>query len=150
VTAATLGNTTQMVQTLQAETREYLRDHYKTRVWALRPKRINDICYSDTFFSSTVSIRGYKCFQMFAFKHSKFNVIKLMRREAQAPEAYKDLIREHGAPNRTVTDNAKVLTGHKWTSINRRYCIESGFTVPHHQHQNYSEGEGGNFKFAML
>jgi len=73
VTKATLGNTTQMVQTLQAETQEYLRDHYKTRVWALRPKRINDICYSDTFFSSTVSIRGYKCFQMFAFKHSKFN-----------------------------------------------------------------------------
>jgi len=134
VTKATLGNTTQMVQTLQAETREYLRDHYKTRVWALRPKRINDICYSDTFFSSTVSIRGYKCFQMFAFKHSKFNVIKLMRCEAQAPEAYEDLIREHGAPNRTVTDNAKVLTGHKWTSINRCYCIESGFTVSHHQH----------------
>jgi len=73
-----------------------------------------------------------------------------MRREAQAPKAYEDLICEHGAPNRTVTDNAKVLTGHKWTSINRRYCIESGFTVPHHQHQNYSEGEGGNFKFAML
>jgi len=42
---------------------------------------------------------------MFAFKHSKFNVIKLMRREAQAPEAYEDLIREHGAPNHTVTDN---------------------------------------------
>jgi hypothetical protein len=30
VTEATLGNTTQMVQTLQTETREYLQDHYKT------------------------------------------------------------------------------------------------------------------------
>ena len=29
VTEATLSNTTQMVQTLQAETREYMRDHYK-------------------------------------------------------------------------------------------------------------------------
>ena len=35
-TQATLENTTQMVQTLQAESREYLRDYYKTRVWSLR------------------------------------------------------------------------------------------------------------------
>jgi len=42
-----------------------------------------------------------------------------------------------------------VLTGHKWTSINHRYCIESGFTVPHHQHQNYSEGEGSNFNLSV-
>jgi len=150
VVKATIDNTTQMVQTLQAETREYLRDHYKTRVWALRPRRINDVCFSDTFFSSIVSVRGYKCFQLFAFKDSKVNVIKLMRKESQAPEAYEDIIRQYGAPNKTVTDNAKVLTGTKWTTINRRYCIESGFTVPHHQHQNFSEGEGGNFKFALI
>ena len=150
VTGKTLANTTQMVQTLQAETREYLRDHYKTRVWALRPRRINDVCYSDTFFAAVLSIRGFKCFQLFAFKKSKLNVFKLMKREANAPEAYEDVIREFGAPNKTVTDNAQVLTGTKWTSINRRYCIESGYTVPHHQHQNFSEGEGGNFKFAIL
>ena len=87
---------------------------------------------------------------MFAFKRSKCDAIKLMKREAQAPEAHEDVIRELGDPNRTVTDNAKVLTGHKWTSINHHYCIESGLTVPHHQHQNYSEGEGGNFKFVLL
>ena len=52
VTKTTLINTTQMVQTLQAETREYMRDHYKTRVWALRPHRINEVMYSDTFFAS--------------------------------------------------------------------------------------------------
>jgi hypothetical protein len=87
-----------MVQTLQAETREYLRDHYKTRVWALRPRRINDVCYSDTFFAAVLSIRGFKCFQLFAFKKSKLNVFKLMKREANAPEAYEDVIREFGAP----------------------------------------------------
>ena len=37
VTRQTIQNTTQLVQTLQAETREYMRDHYKTRVWALHP-----------------------------------------------------------------------------------------------------------------
>ena len=66
-----------------------------------------------------------------------------------APEAYLDVIREHRAPNKTVTDNAQVLTSNRWTNINRQYCIATGLTVPHHQHQNYSEGQGGNFKFAL-
>ena len=137
-----MANTTQMVQTLQSETREYMRDHYKTHVWALRPKHINDTLYSDTFFSSIPSIGGYKCFQLFAYKASAYVVIQLMRRKSQAHESYEDVIRHHGAPNSTgVTDNAKELVGHKWTSINRKYCIESGFSVPHHQHQNYAEGK---------
>ena len=32
VTRSTLANTTQMVKTLQVESRKYLRDYYKTRV----------------------------------------------------------------------------------------------------------------------
>ena len=107
-TSATLNNTTQLVQSLQAETREYMRDYYKTRVWALKPNRINDVLYSDTFFSSILSIRKFRCFQLFAFKKTKLTTIRLMRRESQAPEAYEDVIREIGAPNRTVTDNAQV------------------------------------------
>ena len=149
-TRTTLKNTTQMVQTLQTESREYLRDYYKTRVWALRPYRINDVMYSDTFFSSVPSIRGFKCFQLFALKSSKFTKSKLMRRESQAPDMYEDIIREYGAPNKMVTDNAKVCTGKRWTEINRKYCIATGLSVPHHQHQNYCEGEGGNLKFKLL
>ena len=88
VTKATLAHNTNMVQTLQAETREYMRNHYKTRVWVLRPRRIDDVMYSDIFFSNITSIRGYKCFQIFAYKYSKFEWIELMKREANAPEAY--------------------------------------------------------------
>jgi outer membrane lipopolysaccharide assembly protein LptE/RlpB len=62
ITSATLNNTTQLVQTVQSETREYMRDYYKTRVWALKPNRLNDVLYSDKFFSSVASIRSYKCF----------------------------------------------------------------------------------------
>ena len=123
-----------------------MRDHYKTRVWALRPHRIDDVMYSNTFFSSVCFIRGFKCFQLFAFKVSKFERLTLMRREAQAPEIYEDYIRTVGAPNKTVTDNAKVLTGNRWTYINHKYCIETDLMVPHHQHQNYSEGVGGYIK----
>ena len=58
----TLANTSQLVQKLESETKEYIQDHYKIRVWAPRPHRINDVLYTDTFFSSVPSIRGYKCF----------------------------------------------------------------------------------------
>ena len=75
ITIDTLNHTTNMVQTMESETRDYMRDHYKTRVWSLRPKRINDVCYSDTFFSSVPSIRKFKCFQMFVFKQSAFEYV---------------------------------------------------------------------------
>ena len=73
-----------------------------------------------------------------------------MRRESQAPEAYEDVIRHIGAPNRTITDNTKVCKSNKWVTVNRRFFIETGLTVPHHQHQNYAEREGGDFKFRIL
>ena len=149
VTKRTLDNTTQMVKTLEAETREYLRDYHKTRVYALRPKRINDVMFTDTFFSSIVSIRGFCMFQLFCYKKSKYNVVKLMKRESQVPTAYEDCVIEHGAPNRVVTDNAKALTSNRFRNISRKYCISVGNTVPYAQHQNYAEGEGGNFKFAV-
>ena len=50
---------------------------------------------------------------MFAFKNSKFERIKLMRREANTPEKYEDVIRSIGAPDKTVIDNARFLTGQK-------------------------------------
>ena len=79
VTKSTLARNTQMAQTLQVETREYMIDHCKIGVWVLRPKKIDDDVYSDTYFSSIVSVRGYICFQTFAYKNSIFENIELMR-----------------------------------------------------------------------
>ena len=73
-----------------------------------------------------------------------------MKREVEAPEQYEDIIRHYSAPNKCVTDNAKVCTGNRWTAINSRYRIETGLPVPHHQHQNYAKGEGGNLKLRLL
>jgi hypothetical protein len=140
VTNTTIKSTTQMVKSLEAETREYMRDHYKTRSLATRPRRLSDRMYSDTFFSSLPSIRGFKCFQMFAFKQSKFDKIHLMRKESQNHEKYLDVIRHIGAPDFVVTDNAKSMTGSKWSNTNRYYCIGQGTSEPHHQTQNYTEG----------
>ena len=58
-TKATLAVTSHMVANLQAESREYLRGYYKTRVWCIRPRRIDDVMYSDTFFSSIIYVRNF-------------------------------------------------------------------------------------------
>ena len=96
-----------------------MRDYFETSIWTLRLNRIDDKLFSDTFFSSISSIRGCKCFQIFAFKKSKFVTIKLMKRKVQALESYEDVIRSIDAPNRTITDDALVCTGDKWTSIKK-------------------------------
>ena len=77
-TASTLQNTTQLIPSHRAETREYMRDYYKTRAWALKPRRINDNMYTDTFYSSLPYVRGYKWFQLFAFKRTKLIKIILI------------------------------------------------------------------------
>ena len=87
---------------------------------------------------------------MFAYKQSTYDSLVLMKREANAPKVYEDVIRSAGAPNKTVTDNAQVLTGETWTDINCRYCITTGLTVPHHQNQNYCEGVCGTFESAVI
>ena len=63
---------------------------------------------------------------------------------------YEDVICTIGAPNKMVTDNAKVCIGIKWTTISCQYCIESGLSIPHRHCQNYTKNFGGNFKLAVL
>ena len=145
----TLANTSQMITTLQAETREYMRDSLRARAYPLRPLCINNTLFSDTFYSGIISICGYKCFQMFAYKKSQMNVIQLMKREKEAVEKYEDTIIKFSAPTKTVTNNAHVMTGKVWRTVNHKYCIQTGFTVPYQQQQNYAESRGGNFKFAV-
>ena len=111
LTNATLTHNTNMFQISQSKTREYMQYHYKTSMWTLILRRTDDIMYSDTFFANITTIRGYGCFQMFAYKCSKFERIELVRREANAPDIYDDIISAVGAPNKIVTDNCSVLTG---------------------------------------
>ena len=111
---------------------------------------INDVMYSDTFFVSVKFIRGSNVSQMSAFKNSKFYRLVLIHKEASAPEVYEDCIRAVDAPNKTVIDNAQVLTGTKWTNINCRLYITTSLIIPKHKHHNYYEQVGGNFKFVVL
>ena len=87
---------------------------------------------------------------IFAYKQSKYARPVSMKREANDLSVYEDVIRSVGAPNKTVTYNAEILIGETLTNRNRRYFINTGLTVTHHQHQKYCEGVGGNFKFSVI
>jgi hypothetical protein len=64
-----LLNIMQMVHTLEAETCEYMRDHFQAHLRMLWPHCINDTLFTGTCFSSVMSVCGYDKFQMFSFYH---------------------------------------------------------------------------------
>ena len=144
----TLQNTSQLVRTVEAEQRELMRDHRVTRLAPLRPHCINDVCYSDTFFSSLASVRGYIMFQLFALLECKVNKVYLMRRKSQAHDKFADFVRQVGAFNYMITDHAEEL-GADWLAVARRSMIDTFLTEPYHQNSNLAERRGGSLKDAM-
>ncbi len=70
VVAKTLSATTQLIPTVEAETRKIMRDLFQTRLPELKVRRVNNTCYVDTFFSSLPSVRGYTCWNLFCFRRT--------------------------------------------------------------------------------
>ena len=149
IVKATLDNTTHYIKTMDMETREYMRDYRKSRSSPLRPIRIDDTLFTDTFYATLKSIRGHTCFQQFALKKCLFSVATPMKTESNAYDVYTDFIISVGAPNICVSDEARVYTSKRWKSINRKYCISCRYVVPYHQSSNFAELIGGKMKYAL-
>ena len=145
----TLGMTSQLVKTVEAESRMLMRDHKVTRLYPLRPHRINDVCFSDTFFASVSSIRGYSMFQLFCLRDAKTDFAFLMRKKSQAPSKFADFVRDIGAPNYMINDNAQELSGEEWTKVARHAMVSTYFSEAEHQNQNLAERRGGAIKDAL-
>jgi len=107
----TLAAMTQLVPTVEAETREIMCDHFQMHIPELKMRRISDRCFTDTFFSSLKSIQGYTCFQLYAFKKSGLDVPFLMHHHSQSPSTLEDLLCEVGAPFKIKSDNAPEFKG---------------------------------------
>lgn len=148
VVKKTLLATTQLVPTVESETREIMRDHFQTRLPELKVCRINDVCYVDTFFSSVPSVRGYSCFNLYCFKRTGLDVLFLMHRRSQSPPTLAKLITECGAPIKMKSDNAPEFKSKKWMSYLEDYTISPAFTEAHHPNQNLAERRGGMLKTA--
>ena len=150
VVLRTLDATTQLVPTVEAETREMMRDHFQTRLPQLKVRRLNDLCYVDTFFSSIPSVRGYTCWNFFSFQRTGWDVVYLMRRRSQSPTTLPKMIAECGAPTRLKSDNAPEFKGKRWTSYLESLSLKSEYTEAHHPNQNLAERRGGALKAATV
>jgi hypothetical protein len=150
VVSRTLCATTQLVKSVESETREIMRDHFQTRLPELKVRRVNDICYVDTFFSSVTSIRGYTCWNLFCFKRTGLDVVYLMRRRSQSPTTLPRMITDCGAPTVLKSDNAPEFKGKRWLSYLESLSVASQYTEAHHPNQNLAERRGGALKAATV
>jgi hypothetical protein len=70
--------------------------HLKSWFQMLRHKRLNEVIATDTYFSSTKSIEGFHCTQVFFGMISKMLYVAAMKTESEFPGVYLDFIRQHG------------------------------------------------------
>ena len=135
----TLSATMQMVDTVEAETREHMRDHLVSRLPELNVHRINDTACVDTFFSSITSVRGFTCWTQYYFLKSGFDAVYLMRRRSQGPSTLPKMVTDCGAPNQIRSDNAPEFKGRTWMTYLRKHQIQSSFTEAYHPIENPCE-----------
>ena len=128
----TLSATTQLVPTVESETREIMRDHFQTRLPELKIGRVNNVCCVDTFFSSVPSVRGFTCWNLFCFRRTGLDVVYLMRRRSQGPTTLPKMVSECGAPALIMSDNAPEFKGKRWVDYLLKMTIRSEYTEAHH------------------
>ena len=88
VVAKTLSATTQLVPTVEAKTREIMRDHLQKLLPELMVQRVNDVRSVDTFFSSLPTVQGFKCWNLYCFRRTGLDVAILTRRRSQSPTTF--------------------------------------------------------------
>jgi hypothetical protein len=140
ITVKTLKATAQLWSSpVEMDRRENPRQHCKTRIQALHPRRITGRTDLDTFFSSVESVRKFMSVQIFFCVLTKFLYVKGMRRKSHSYGAYQDFVQDVGAPNMLLTDNSQTQTGKKWTKTSQENITKQVQSAPHDQNQNQAE-----------
>lgn len=127
-----------------------MRDHFKRQIHAFQWPRQNDMCYLDTFFSSLVSVRGYCCFNLFAWKDSKYDHPVLMQRRSQALTSLNNCLAKCGIMTHLKSDNAPEFNSEQFTARLKQICVDQSFSETEHQNENIAEPRGGNLKAATV
>jgi len=135
----TLQNSTQLVDSVEAETRSTPRRHYICRLPMLRPRRLNEGFFTDPFFPAETSVRGYNVAQMFRGDKSGFLFVEFTKGKGYAPCTLQNFIRTVGAPAYISSDNALEETGGEWGAICRTTCITQRTSETEQQNQNKVE-----------
>ena len=89
-------------------------------------------------FSSTKSISGNNCGQLFA-NNKGFCKFIPMEKESEAGDSLAEFIQDVGIPKGMHTDGAKAETLGRWKQITTDYNIRCTRTEPHSPWQNRAE-----------
>lgn len=111
---------------------------YRTKQAQFRYNLLNCTIYSDTMFSSTKSISGNNCGQLFA-NNKGFCKFIPMEKESEAGDSLAEFIQDVGIPKGMHTDGAKAETLGRWKQITTDYNIRCTRTEPHSPWQNRAE-----------
>lgn len=139
VVVKTLENSTQLVESVEAETRSTPRRHFLCRLPQLRPRRLNEGFFTDPFFPDETSVRGYNVAQMFRGDRSGYLFVDFAKGKGYAPVTLQNFIRNVGAPQYIGSDNALEETGGEWGAICRTTCIAQRTSEADQQNQNKVE-----------
>ena len=112
---------------------------YRTDLLSHRFRRLNDVWYSDTAFSTVKSLRGNTCSQVFT--NTKAIIAVPMERKSGAGDALVTLCNEVGVPNTLIFDNSQEQCGTntKFMSTIRKQDINWRATEPYSPWQNRAE-----------
>ena len=133
----TFENSTQNARIPQST---ILKKHYKSPNPALNVHRRDEDVATDYIYSDTPAIdSGATGAQIFVGCKSKFTAAYGCKTDAQFVNALEDHIRDRGAPNRILSDNAQSQISNKVLEILRTYCIGAWTSEPEQQHQNPAE-----------
>jgi hypothetical protein len=147
VVKRTLEATTQVYEdNIEAENRDMPRMTRQKRDHLVHVKHLEGRTDTDTFFSSIRSTRGFRCVQLFIHLATQFLFVALLRREKDNHGGYQDFIREVGAPETLLSDNAKSQTGERWKQTSRRNMTNQITSAPMKQNQNHAERKIGDVK----
>jgi len=116
----------------------------------LRHKRLNEVIATDTYFSSTKSIEGYYCAQVFFGMASKMLYVAGMKTESEFPDVYLDFIRQRGIPYALRHDNDKSEMSHCVRKIHRDLVVADQWTELHCPWQNPTELNGVTYLKSHL
>ena len=148
VVQKTLQATTQLVPTVEVESREHMQDHLLTLIPELKHWRINDTACCDTFFSSIPSVRGFTCWTQYSFLRSGLDRVYLMQRRSQYLPTLQRMIMDCGIPHTIHSDNTPGSKSERWTKLMKMYLIKNTYTEAYHPNQNPCEHHGGVLKAA--
>jgi hypothetical protein len=111
---------------------------YKTRQSHLRFPSLNTRFYTDTMFSTSKSLRGNKCAQVFT-NGAGYDLFYPMRKKFEAGEALNDMIRTIGVPKDLVSDGSGEETGGCFGKTVKEYKIHHRLSEPYSPWQNRAE-----------